>query len=138
MLIPRFCALSSLCLLATLICACTMPEQRLVGAWKVDVEATLALEPETETLSAVERQTRKTLLEKFLGPVVYEFSNEGKTIVTVAGRRTEGTYEIRRNEGDFFILELRDGDRLRQVRVDLIPGGLIIEDNRRRIALIRQ
>jgi len=115
-----------------------MPEQRLVGAWKVDVEATLTLEPETETLSAVERRTRKTLLEKFLGPVVYEFSNDGKTIVTVAGRRTEGTYEIRRNEGEFFILELRDGDRLRQVRVDLIPDGLIIEDNRRRIALTRR
>jgi hypothetical protein len=104
----------------------------------VDIEATLALEPETETLSVVERQTRKKLLEKFLGPVVYEFSNEGKTIVTVAGRRTQGTYEIRRNEGDFLILELRDDERLRQVRIDLVPGGLIIEDNRRRIALTRR
>ena len=109
-----------------------------MGTWQVDIEGTLALEPETEALSATERQTRKTLLEKFLGPVVYEFSSEGRTVVTVANRRTEGTYEIRRNEGDFLIVELRDGERLRQVRVDLLPSGLIIEDNRRRIALIRR
>lgn len=124
--------------MAGLISACSAPEQRLVGTWQVDIESTLALEPETETLSDVERKTRKVLLEKFLGPVVYEFTAEGKTVVSVAGQRTEGSYEIRRNDGDVLILELRDATRLRQVRVDLIDGGIVIEDNRRRIALTRR
>jgi hypothetical protein len=138
MLNGQFRALLLLSLVALLACACTVTEQRLVGTWLVDVDATLALEPELEALSTTERRTRKTLLKKFLGPAVYEFTPDGRTIVTVADRRTEGTYVVRRNEGDFLLLDLRDGERMRQVRVDLIADGLIIEDNRRRIALSRR
>jgi Fe2+ transport system protein FeoA len=78
------------------------------------------------------------LLQKFLGPATYEFTTDGRTVVSVADRRTEGTYEIRRQEDDFMVLGLTDGDRVREVRVDFTGDGLIIEDNRRRIALTRR
>jgi len=138
MLHRPLCSLMVLSLLLAMTTACSVTEQRLVGAWRVDVDATLDLEPVTLTLSAVERRTRKTLLEKFLGPAIYEFTTDGKTVVSVADRRTEGTYEIRRNEDEYMLLGLTDGDRVREVRVDFSPDGMIIEDNRRRIALIRR
>ena len=121
---------------------CDKPADRIVGTWRIDLEATLADDRQTLELGPEERARRLEQARKFMGEMTFEFTRAGLMIARVADTpKTEGTYTVIKSDGDTIVIEARratgDREKVEQLTITFDGDRLRVTDRQQSMVLTR-
>lgn len=95
--------------LASVACS-SKPSEKIVGTWKIDLEATAAEDPRIKNMTDEERAKAMEAAETFLANMAFEFTGDGKAITKIGDQTLEGTYTVKHADGDSLQLETTVGE----------------------------
>lgn len=94
-----------------LLSACSSkPEDKIVGVWTMDLQATMAEDPKMKDMPEAEKETAMKAAEAFLKDMSFEFTKDGKAIAKLGDKEETGTYTIKKAEGDTLTIEMTSGE----------------------------
>ena len=129
-------------LLGLMALGCDKPADKIVGTWRIDLEATLADDRQTRELGPEERARRLEQARKFMGEMTFQFTRDGHMIARVGDTpKTEGTYTVVKGEGDTVIIEARrsngDHEKVEQLTLTIEGDRLRVTDRQQSMVLTR-
>ena len=104
-LIASFLLLGSL-----LLAACSKPEDKLIGTWGVDLDATIAADEKLKAMPEDQRKMATEFAQKMFAEASFEFTKDGKMLANFAGKKEEGSYTVKSAEGDKIVLSTKGKD----------------------------
>jgi hypothetical protein len=101
---------SFLLLCGLALSACSKPEDKLVGTWGVDLDATMAGDEKMKSLPEEQRKMAMDMAKGLFAQSSFEFTKDGKMIANFAGKKEEGSYTVKSAEGDRLVLSTKGKD----------------------------
>ncbi|HSN98539.1 MAG TPA: hypothetical protein VLS89_09575 [Candidatus Nanopelagicales bacterium] len=93
-----------------LLVACSKPEDKLVGTWGVDLDATIAADEKLKAMPEDQRKMATEFAQKMFAEASFEFTKDGKMLANFAGKKEEGSYTVKSAEGDKIVLSTKGKD----------------------------
>jgi hypothetical protein len=90
--------------------ACSKPEDKIVGTWGIDLDATVAGDEKLKALPEEQRKMAMDMAKGLFKDSSFEFTKDGKMIANFAGKKEEGTYMVKSAEGDKLVLSTKGKD----------------------------
>jgi hypothetical protein len=104
-LIATFLLLSGLAL-----SACSKPEDKLIGTWGIDLDATMAADEKLKAMPEEQRKMAMDMAKGLFQEASFEFTKDGKMNANFAGRKEEAAYTVKSAEGDKIVLNTKGKD----------------------------
>lgn len=94
-----------------LLTACSSkPEDKIVGTWTVDIDATLAGDPKMKDMPEEQKEQAKKATEAFFSNMSFEFTKDGQATSKMGEKEQKGTFVIKKTEGDTLTLDMTSGE----------------------------
>lgn len=117
------------------------PTDKIVGIWSINLAATAAEDPRIKDMTDEQRAEAMEAAEAFLANMTVEFTSDGKAITKMGDRTQEGTYTVKRVDGDSLQLEttVGEGDKVKtQIMKATVKGEtLYLEQDGRMFVLAK-
>lgn len=129
-------------LMGLAVAGCSKPEDKLVGVWTIDVEATMKEDPKTKDLKEEDLKKQVEMAKKFMGEMSFEFTKDGKMIASFGKEKKEGSYTVKGTEGNTVTLETKtmkgDKEKVEELKVTIDGDKLKITDKKQTMVLARK
>ena len=94
-----------------LLTACSSkPEDKIIGTWTVDIDATMAEDPKMKEMPEEQKEQAKKAAEAFLSNMSFEFTKDGQAIAKMGDKEQKGAFTIKKTEGDTLTLDMTSGE----------------------------
>jgi hypothetical protein len=130
-LISSFLLLGSLALVA-----CSKPEDKLVGTWGIDFDATVASDERLKAMPEDQRKMAMDMAQKMFKEASFEFSKDGKMTSNFGGKKQEGSYTVKSADADKIVLNTKGADgKEEEITVESKDNKLVLNSKGQKIYL---
>lgn len=132
--------LASLILFGSLaLSGCSKPEDKLVGTWGIDLDATMANDEKLKAMPPEQQKMAKDMAAGLFKDTNFEFTKDGKMKANFAGKQEEATYAVKSSEGDKFVLSTKDkSGKDQDVTVEVHDKQMTITTNGQKLILAKK
>ncbi|MEZ4432797.1 MAG: hypothetical protein R3F65_10315 [bacterium] len=113
--------------------------EALVGKWGIDLEATMAEDPNMKNMPEEQKAQAMQTAQAFLGTMSFEFTNDGKAIARMGDKEEIGNYTVKSTEGDTLTLEMKSGEgdmaKTEEMKIQVTGGKLIMSQGEQKMVL---
>lgn len=107
--------------------ACSKPEDKIVGTWAFDTDATIAGDERLKAMPEDQRKMATEMAQKMFQDASFEFSKDGKMTMNAAGKKEEATYSVKSAEGNKVVLNAKGKDgKDEEITVDTSAGDKLV------------
>lgn len=109
------------------LAACSKPEDKLIGTWGIDLDATMAADEKLKAMPEDQKKMAVEFASKLLKDATFEFTKDGKMNANFAGKKEEGSYTVKSAEGSKLVLTTKGKDgKEEEVTVEESGGKLTL------------
>lgn len=132
--------IGSFLLLAGLaLSACAKPEDKIVGTWGIDLDATMAGDEKLKALPEEQRKMAMDMAQGLFKEASFEFTKDGKMNANFAGKKEEGTYTVKSAEGDKLVLATKGKDgKAEEITAEAKDNKLHLMTNGQKLVLVKK
>lgn len=113
--------------------------EALVGKWGIDLEATMAEDPNMKNMPEEQKAQAMQTAQAFLGSMSFEFTGDGKAIARMGDKEEIGNYTVKSTEGDTLTLEMKSGEgdmaKTEEMKIQVTGGKLIMSQGEQKMVL---
>jgi hypothetical protein len=88
--------------------ACSKPEDKIVGTWGIDLEATMGADEKLKAMPEDQQKMAKEMAAGLFKDTSFEFGKDGKMTANFAGKKEEAQFTVKSAEGDKLVLSTKD------------------------------
>ena len=85
-------------------------EDKLVGKWGINLEATMAADPKMKEMPEDAKKKAMEQAKAFLGNMSFEFTKDGQAIAKMGDKEEKSTYKVTKTEGNTLTIEMTEGE----------------------------
>lgn len=119
--------------------ACSKPEDKIVGTWGIDLEATMGADEKLKAMPPEQQKMAKEMTQGLLKDTSFEFSKDGKMTANFFGKKEEAQFTVKSAEGDKLVLTTKDKNgKDQELTVEAKDGKLTLITNGQKIVLTKK
>jgi hypothetical protein len=124
---PRKLIASFILLAGLALSACSKPEDKIVGTWGIDLDATMAADDKLKALPEDQRKMAQDMAAGLFKEASFEFTKDGKMIANMAGKKEEGSYTVKSSDAEKVVLSTKDKNgKEEEITVTTKGDGLML------------
>lgn len=121
------------------LAACGKPEDKIVGTWGIDLQATMAADEKLKAMPEDQKKMATEFAEKLFKEATFEFTKDGKMNANFAGKKEEGSYTVKSAEGGKLVLNTKGKDgKEEEVTVEESGGKLVLSTKNGKFFLVKK
>jgi hypothetical protein len=132
--------LATILLLGSLaISGCSKPEDKIIGSWAVDLDATMAADEKLKALPAEQQKMAKDMAAGLFKETSFDFAKDGKMTANFMGKKEEAPFTVKSAEGDKLVLATKSKDgKDQELTVEVKDGKMTLTTNGQKIVLTKK
>ena len=118
---------------------CSKPEDKIVGTWGIDFDATMAADDKLKAMPPEQQKMAKEMAAGLFKETSFEFTKDGKMKANFAGKQEEGSYTVKSAEGDKLVLSTKEkSGKDSEVTAEVKDGKLTLTTQGQKIILVKK
>lgn len=114
-------------------------EDKIVGVWGIDLEASMAEDPKFKEMPEDQKKQAMEAAKAFMGSMSFEFTKDGKAVAKMGEKEEKGTYTVKKVEGDTVTIEMKQGEgdkaKAEEMTVTVSGDKLIMAQGKQKFVL---